>query len=256
MVEKSSDVPAITKMNQIFDLLASEHRSMGQAEICNKLNLPKATVSRLINTLVGMGYIEQDDKSGLYALGPKLLTLGSIVSKRLDLTNIATPIIKQLSEKTGEMVKISIMRGETIYPLAKHESKKSMRITLDTGAVFPPYNGAAGKLLMAMTKDGRKYLEERLPHIEIKASTKYTITDINQLRMNLEKIEQQGYACDDQEESLGIYAIAAPVYDAEGAVIAALSIPYFGDYKEKKSRYLPLLLNSAKEISQSMGYQI
>lgn len=256
MVEKNGDVPAISKMNQIFDLLAVEHRSIGQAEICSKLNLPKATVSRLINTLTGMGYIEQDKKSGLYSLGAKLLTLGSIVNKRLDLTNIAKPIIQQLSEDTGEMVKISIMRGDIIYPLTKQESKKSMRITLDTGTVFPPYNGAAGKLLMAFTEDGLNYLEHRLPQIEMKAFTKYTITDIEQLKEHLVAIRERGYACDNQEESLGIYAIAAPVYDAEGVVIAAVSIPFFGDYREKKDLYLPKLLNCAKEISQSMGYQI
>lgn len=254
MIEKSSDVPAINKMNLIFNLLASEHKGLSQATICSKLDLPKATVFRLINTLHSMGYLEQEIKSGTYSLGAKLLTLGNIVSKRLDLNTAAIPVMEKLSETLGEMVKISIMRGNVVYPLQSIESKKAIRITLDSGTVYPPYNGAAGKLLLSMNNEGKKYVKEVLPHIEMQKYTDYTITDIKGLKIALKDINKKGYSWDNQEESEGIYAIAAPVYDSNKEVMAAVSIPFFGDFEEKKNRYLPLLQECANEISISMGF--
>ncbi len=254
MIEKNGDVPAINKMNLIFDLLASEHKGLSQSVICNELNLPKATVSRLINTLHGMGYLEQDKKVGLYTLGAKLLTLGNIVNKRLNLNTIAAPIMESLCESLNEMVKLSIIRGDVIYPLISIESKKAIRITLDSGTVFPPYIGAAGKLLLCLTKEGERYYKNTLPKIDMVKYTKNTITDMDKLDSALDEIMRSGCAFDEQEESAGIYAIAAPVYDSNGEVIAAISIPFFGDYSEKKDRYMPILLECAKEISQSMGY--
>ena len=254
MNEKSSDVPAINKMNQIFDLLALEHKGLSQTAICNHLNLPKATVSRLINTLHSMGFLEQDNKAGLYTLGAKLLTLGNIVNKRLNLSSIATPIMEKLSESLNEMVKLSIMRGDIIYPLVNIECKKAIRITLDSGTVYPPYIGAAGKLLLSLSSDGSKYFNNVLPNIDLVKYTKNTITDLTKLEQTLNEIKKLGYSWDNQEESSGIYAIAAPIYNSIGEVIAALSIPFFGDYKEKKEAYLPILINCANEISQYMGF--
>lgn len=254
MKEKNSDVPAIHKMNLIFELLALESKGLSQATISNKLDLPKATVSRLINTLHGMGYLEQDIKGGLYSLGAKLLTLGNIVDKRLNLTAIASPIMDKLSESLNEMIKLSIIRGNIIYPLANIESKKAIRITLDSGTVYPPYIGAAGKLLLALTKEGANYFKNILPTINMVKYTKNTITDMDKLTIVMEDIQKNGYAFDEQEESPGIYAIAAPIYNSDTEVIAAVSIPFFGDYNEKKNRYLPILLECANEISQSMGY--
>jgi DNA-binding IclR family transcriptional regulator len=187
-------------------------------------------------------------------LGPKLLTLGNIVNKRLDLSTIAGPVIEKLSNTIDEMVKISIMRGDVVYPVKSCESKKAIRITLDSGTVFPPYIGAAAKLLLATTEEGKAYAENTLPYITLEAYTDYTITDQKELSSVLEKIRIDRYAFDNQEESEGIYAIAVPVYNSHNEVIAAISIPFFGDYALKKRKYLPLLQLCAEEISKSMGY--
>ncbi|MBN2618128.1 MAG: IclR family transcriptional regulator [Spirochaetales bacterium] len=256
MEEKNGDVPAIIKMNQVFDLLAKEHRSLSQAEISTQLDMPKATVSRLINTLNTMGYIEQDSKSGYYSLGAKLLTLGSIVNKRLNLTNIAYPFIEKLSAQINEMVKVSIIRGDIIYPIASIESKKPMRITLDTGSVFTPNIGAAGKLLLALTPEGENYLANTLPYLELTKLTNNTITNIDEIAKYIEEIKTQEYSIDNQEESDGIYAVAAPIKNSDGKVIAALSIPFFGDFNVKKEKYLPLVITCAKDISKAMGFHI
>ncbi len=254
MIEKSSDVPAINKLNLIFDLLASEHRGLSQAAICTKLNLPKATVSRLINTLHGMGYLEQDSKEGTYSLGAKLLMLGNIVNQRLNLNTISKPYLEKLSDSISEMVKLSIIRGDLIYPIITIESKKSIRITLDSGTVFPPYIGAAGKVLLSLSSAGQEYKKNVLPFTELKKYTENTVSDLKELYSLLDQIVLDGYSCDKEEESTGIFAIAAPIYDSNSQVIAAVSIPFFGDYEKKKSKYLPLLLNCAQEISRAIGY--
>ena len=254
MVEINGEVPAIRKMNQIFDLLASESKGLSQASICSRLALPKATVSRLINTLCSMGYLEQERNSSVYTLSAKLLTLGNIVNQRLDISVISTPHIEKLSHTIDEMVKVSIMRGDVVYPVKSCESTKAIRITLDSGTMFPPYIGAAGKLLLAMTEPGMRYVKDFLPHVNMQPYTEYTITSYTKLTSILENIRTEGFAKDNQEESEGIYALAVPVYDFTGKVTAAISIPFFGDYNNKKKKYLPLLKICAEEISRSMGY--
>lgn len=256
MNERKNDVPAISKMNQIFDLLASEEISLSQAEISSKLGIPKASVSRIINLLSGMGYLEQDPKNGFCSLGPKLLSLGNIVNKRLNLSTVAKPLIEKLSKEINEMVKLSIFRGDVIYPVISCESTKAMRITLNTGTVFRPNIGAAGKLLLALTEEGYSYIKNRLPELELGKSTPYSITDPEELLKKLEEIRRNNYAVDFQEESEGIYAVAAPVYNANGNVIAALSIPFFGDFNDKKEKYIPIVIDCANDISRGMGFNI
>lgn len=247
-------VPAIQKMDLIFDLLLSESGGLTQTEICNRLNLPKATVFRIIKILEELCYIDFDQNSSRYTLGVKLLTLGNIVNKRLSLLETASPIVRKISENLNEMVKVSIIRSNIIYPIFTCESKKAIRITLDYGTVFPPYVGAAGKLLLAMTKDGEKYIKNILPNIQLEKLTDNTITDKDKLLAILDKIRIKKIAYDNQEESEGIYAISAPIYDLESNVIAALSIPFFGDREEKSKRYMKHLLKGAEDISRLIGY--
>lgn len=253
MAERN-DVPAIDKMNRVFDLLVVESEGLSQSGICSMLDLPKATVSRLINTLCTMGYLEHESGSGLYTLGAKLLALGNIVNNRLDISVVSAPYIAKLSNTIDELVKVSIMRGDVVYPVQSCESRKAIRITLDSGTVFPPYIGAAGKLLLALTQTGVKYSEDFLPHVELKSNTSHTITDCTILIKILEQIRIDGFAVDDQEESEGIFAIALPVFDSHSQVVAAVSIPFFGDFEFKKNKYMPLLKICTQEISRSLGY--
>ncbi|MBN2655975.1 MAG: IclR family transcriptional regulator [Spirochaetales bacterium] len=255
MDKQGSAVPALDKMDQIFDLLARSPEGMSQASIASGLKLPKATVSRMINRLTEQGYLEQLHLSGLYTLGAKLLTLGNIVNKRLDLAVLAAPHMKALSEEIDEMVKLSIMRGDTVYPLRSFECRKAIRITLDSGTVYPPYIGAAGKLLLAMSEEGRYYRDKRLPGLDLKAFTAHTITDKNELEKILEQIASERIAFDHQEESDGIFAIAMPVFNSLGETAGAVSIPFFGDFKSKIENYKPRLKACTDSISRSMGYE-
>lgn len=254
MEKQNSAVPAIDKMDLVFDLLADSPVPLSQAAISGRLNLPKATVSRMINRLSELGYLEQNRENGLYTLGAKLLTLGNVVNKRLDISVIADPYMKELSEEIDEMVKLSIMRGVTVYPLRSFESRKAVRITQDSGTVYPPYIGAAGKLLLALTEEGRNYLNSELHNRNMIAYTPYTITSRDELDRIIGQIRTESIAYDRQEESEGIFAIAMPVYNSNGDIAAALSIPFFGDFDSKVEKYKPLLKKCVNNISRSMGY--
>jgi len=255
MDKQSSAVPALDKMDLIFNLLARSPEGLSQASIVTDLKLPKATVSRMINRLKELGYLEQNHFTGLYTLGAKLLTLGNIVNRRLDLADLAAPSLKALSEDINEMVKLSIMRGDTVYPLRSFESRRAVRITLDSGTVYPPYIGAAGKLLLALTEEGLNYRRKLLPQIEMKSFTPYTITDKEELQRTLDQISHERIAYDNQEESEGIFAIAMPVYNSFGETVGAVSIPFFGDFRNKAESYRSRLKACTDKISRSMGYE-
>jgi DNA-binding IclR family transcriptional regulator len=252
MESGNSDVPAIEKMDAVLSVLLDQRRGMTQAEICIETSLAKASVSRLVNALQVRGYLEIED--GRISLGPKLILLGGAASRRVDLVERSRAKIKALSEEIREMVKLSVLRGSAVFPLLTCESPDPIRITLDSGSHFPPYIGAAGKLLLALSEEGFRYLDEVLPTVSMRTHTDFSITDHGQLLAALDDIRSRGFATDLQEETPGIYAIAAPIYDAGSRVIAALSIPFFGDFDDKTRRYLPLLQQYAAEISVSLGH--
>ncbi|MFO7729817.1 MAG: IclR family transcriptional regulator [Spirochaetia bacterium] len=212
MEKLNSAVPAIDKMDSIFDLLARSTDPLSQAYIVSELDLPKAKVFRMINRLTKLGYLEQSYQTNLYTLGAKLLTLGNIVKGRLNIAALASPHMKSLSLEINEMVKLSIMRGDTVYPLRSFASRKAVRITLDSCTVYPPYIGAVGKLLLAMTDEGREYRETVLPPLSIQAFTSHTIIDKDELDKVLIRIADEQVAYDFQEESEGIYAMAMPSF--------------------------------------------
>ncbi|MBB6480717.1 IclR family transcriptional regulator [Spirochaeta isovalerica] len=255
MEKQNSAVPALDKMDLIFDLLTRTPEGLSQSVIASELQLPKATVSRMINRLTGQGYLEQDHLTGLYNLGAKLLTLGNIVNQRLDVAALAAPHMKELAREIDEMVKLSIMRGDTVYPLCSFESRKAVRITLDSGTVYPPYIGAAGKLLLALTEEGRLYRQNVLPSIVLKSYSPYTIADKAKLEEVIDRIAVEKIAYDHQEESEGIYAIAMPVFNSLGETAGAVSIPFFGDFESKSENYKSRLKACTDMISRSMGYE-
>ncbi len=252
MVDQLSPVPAIDKMDLIFRCLSGSDAKLTQSEICVKTGLAKATVSRLVNSLQERGYLEQS-ASG-FSLGPKLMVLGARAERGLDIASAAGPHIASLSGKIEEMVKVSVLRSGRVYPVASCESPSPIRITLDAGTVFPPHIGAAGKLLLALSREGQRYRQGLDDGSSLEARTPFSITSLSELDLAIEKVKENGIASDYQEETLGIYAVAAPVFNSRSEVIAALSVPFFGDFEQKRNDYMPLAVSCADDISRSMGY--
>jgi len=247
-------VQSVNRALDILECFGQEKSEWGLSELSQKLNLAPSTIHRLLNTLIKRGYIEQDVKLGKYKIGNNFLMLSGSVLNKCSLRIIAKPLLEELSRKTEETVHLCILSSNNqVFYLDKIESPKSISIISRIGQTLPPHVSGVGKVLLAHLSD--EQLEKVLGQLELKRFTKNSITDKDQLKSELLKIRQQGYALDNQELEEGLICIASPIFNLEGKVIAAISIsgPTFR-LNSKIKEYIPLVKRTAISISELMGY--
>ena len=169
-------------------------------------------------------------ETGSYTIGPKFtLTYVSMEERASRLRETAMPHLRALADQIGETVKLSVLSGLQSYTIATVESSRPLRISVDTGALFPLHAGATGKILMCSLNDAA--MQRYFKSYGI-AYTDATITDISEMKKELEIIRKRGYATDIGEYMPEIYAVAAPVTDCSGQITAAISIAYPSMHKD------------------------
>jgi len=243
-------VPAIEKANMIFSFLMQHPEGASLKETSTILGIPKSTAHRLLISLSELDYIEHDTHSGHFFLGPKLLSLSRAAERRLNINRISTPYLEELSTRTRETVKLSIIRHQKVYVINTVLSPRIMKITVESGTIFPPHIGAAAKLLLSSLPDEEidEYLEQ-----ELEEYTVNSVTDKGMLKEEISVIRAEGVARDRQEETIGISGIAAPVRDAFGGIVAAVSIPFLSALRTEEE-LLPPLMECVDGISRRLGF--
>lgn len=256
MFKKTSQIKSVAKALQIIDILADAKEELTLGEIANKMGLAKSTVHGLLSTLRDFGYIEQSIFSGKYKLGLRLFELGSIVANGWDVRTVAAPYIQRLVDKLGETVHLVVLdKGEVLY-IDKRETSHSLRIVSQVGMRLPAHCTGVGKVLLASLPP-----EEVKRIVAIKGLqrfTKHTITDLETLEKELDKVRAQGYAIDNEEIMDSLRCVAAPIRDNTGKVCAAISVS--GPVARLEGKKLKLaieqVVKTAAEISADLGYKV
>jgi len=247
----------IKKVFRILNLFTLEKPSWRIAEISKALDMHHSTVFRIFKNLREEGYVIHDLKTREYRLGLKFLEMGSIVVLSLELFEKARPILKRLAKiYDGTVLHLTILEGfEAIY-LDKVESTRSFPMNSRQGRHAPLYCTGVGKALLAYFPE--QEIDHILKNIDLIKYTKNTITDVIELKKELERIKKRGYAIDNEEISYGLKCIAGPIRDYSGKVIASISIAaspiYFREQNE--SSIIKTIISACKEISSLLGYNI
>jgi DNA-binding IclR family transcriptional regulator len=183
------------------------------SELAATLGMHKSTVSRLLATLHARNLVRRDGE--VFSPGPELARLGNLAARGLDLTEVAQAPLARLAEETGETVNLAVRQDD--MALNVHQVQSSHLIGLGdwSGRALPLHCTANGKVLLAFAGDEPAELPARTPR---------TITSRTQLRAQLAEIRERGWAAAVEELELGLVAVAAPVFDASGAVVAAVSL--------------------------------
>jgi IclR family KDG regulon transcriptional repressor len=259
MLSKPSNlVQSIERVAKILELVGQNSQGMGIRDLSSVLKLPKGTVHRLLSSLAYMGYIRQDAATKNYFLGFKLLELGNLVTTQLDIVKIAKPRLKNLAEKSGETVHMATLENNEIVYIDKLETEQntgSLKMASRVGSRNPAYSCAVGKMLLAFSP--QDVLKRIIQETTFAKRTSNTITDPDQLMEHLKIVKNQGYAIDDEENELGIRCVAAPVLDADGKPVSAVSIsgPAFRVTKRLVQDILKKEVKSAaSEISHLLGF--
>ena len=247
---------SVEKIFQIIEIMADSREPLRLQDIALKVDMPASTVLRLVNTLVSSGYANQDPISLKYSLSLKFTLIGGLVSSQTSIRDIAHPFLLELSKKCKESVCLAIEQDMEVNYLDVIDGPDGMlKITQRIGKVAPLHSTAVGKILML------NYDSEQLNQVialkGLTALTPNTITNKEGLIKELEKINSQGYALDDEECELGARCIAAGIKDYSGKYIGGISVsgPITRMTMEQIDINKHIIIDTAKTISELMAYK-
>jgi IclR family transcriptional regulator, KDG regulon repressor len=245
------NVRAVERALQILECFDDAHPEKGVSEIAQAVDLHKATTHRIMTTLLNFGYLERADDGQKYRLGIRLTELGFKVVRRMDLRREAISCMNQLNQRLGEGCDLSIFDHGNVFYIEVIQGNYALSITAAVGKRLPAHCTASGKLFLAHlpAQELDVILGMTLPSF-----TRNTITSAEALRQQLETIHQQGYAVDDEELETGIRAVAAPIFNREGKMIAAISVP--SPTSRLKMERIPEIAEALKEATQAVSHRM
>jgi IclR family transcriptional regulator, KDG regulon repressor len=245
---------AINKAFEILDVFYNTENDLSITELAKLAKISTSTSHRIVSILVKRGYIEQNQKRGKYCLSAqKLVFLSKIVRNRLQIRNIALPYLKELSQTVNEAALMSLRRGKIVYVVEVVNSDRLLNITPDS-STFDLYSTGIGKVFLANMSEID--LDEYLSGIVLKPRTPNTITSIDELKKQLNVITKEGISFDDEEQEMGLRMVAAPVFDWDQNVAAAIGVlgPSTRISRQTMMEISPLVKQYSLKISKALGY--
>lgn len=249
--DNRSSIQVIDRMMSLLDVLAYHMQPISLKQLAQTTNLHPSSAHRILNVMVGKGLVDKVE-GGNYRLGLKLLELGNLVRSRLDIRREALPFMQTLHHAIGETVNLSLRHGdEVVYVERTVGAQAMMRVVQLVGARAPLHITAVGKIFLADAGDDQAL--EYAQRTGLPAYTEHTITHTKALCDELAKIRKAGYAFDHEEAEKGVACIGAGIRDAEGRLIAGLSISAPVDRHDKS--WPKQVKETADAISRALGYR-
>lgn len=244
---------SVTTAIHLMKTFTAEDHELGISELAKRLDVAKSTVHRLAGALLDEGLLQQNPETGRYSLGVGLFSLGSLVRSRLDVTSESKHILNVLREQTQENVRLAVLERQSVVFLHDFEGPQTLRLRSATGQLRPAFCTAEGLCLIAglHTPQLEQFLEFERPK-----RTERTIVDKDEFLVRLRKVKRRGYAFEDEECDEGTRCVAAPIYNAEGRITAAVGVagPRVRIKKSMVTKLGPVVVTAADQISQRMGY--
>lgn len=249
-----SGVQSIDRAIRILSTFTRERPIAGVSDLAMLTGMSRSTVHRLLTALSAHGLVQQLPGSTTYALGPRLLTFAETARGHLTLDRQAEPVMTWLRDQSGETVGLHVLDDTPARrTVAQVESTQALRRTYtDLGAPRPAHQGAPGKVLLAFADED---LRKRVLRSRLKSADGSPIS-LPEFRQELDRIAEKGYAVSLQERVVGVVALAVPVHDHTGNVVAALSIsiPAARAGLAELEALAPVAVEAAKTLSYRLGY--
>jgi len=257
VMEKESSsgrLSSVTSALLVLKVFSEDEAEIGISSLAKRLGLAKSTVHRLAVTLASEGFLEQNPENGRYRLGLALFSLGTLVRRRMDVSNQGLPLLGLLRDRTQEAVHLAILDNTQIMYLYNLESSQAISIRSYLGARKPAFCTAEGRVMLAFSA---AEVVESVIKEGLVARTPKTNTDPAALLQTLEEARQSGYAIDDEESEIGMRGVAAPIRDISNRVIAAVGLagPIQRVTKKELRGYAPQVVSTADAISARLGYR-
>jgi DNA-binding IclR family transcriptional regulator len=251
----NDEVKSAVRVLELLELLARSSRPVALKDITWELGYPKSSTHQLLATLISRGYAVKDENE-LYRLneacrgGP-----GWTSGRDAQLIAVAQPVMQQLRDACGETVLLGIrMRDGRLKTIAKCVGSLPVRYDSELAGGLPSYCSALGRVLLAFWDPA--LTEHYLAHERLVRLTPHTIVERVRIRALIEKARSEGYAISDQEMDVDGSGLAAPIFDAEGTVVAALDIAAVAQrFASRKRALLEAVIEHARMVSVRNGYK-
>jgi IclR family KDG regulon transcriptional repressor len=236
----------------IFELMLTQREPLSITAVIERLRIPKSTAYELVRMLGEAGYLERGRRPATYFLGRRLFELGMAYRSQVDLLKEGSHVVEALRDHTGETVQFSVLENEMMLVLLKEESRQPIRIISHVGTRVPVNWAAAGRLLVSDLPDPE--LRRLLEHSARPSPTGRAPTDVNTLVAQIRRARAQGYAVEINETNAHAGCVAAPVLDATGRCIAAISIVAPEQRMQRKQR--DTLIEAVKEHAGRLSHRL
>jgi len=240
-------------MDVLLLFTRADSPTLGVTEIATELGQSKAAVHRVLTTLASRGFVESDSNHR-YRLGRAVLSLGQTFIDRVDLREVIAPHLKELSEQTQETATMSLRNGWTRFYVDQVVPPREVLMTVQVGQEFPLYAGSSSKVLLAFMSEEER--DRYLADLTLVPLTERTITDVDQLRAELEVVRSQWYSTSFGERQAGAASVASAVLDHTGAPVASISV--CGPMERLRAELggiADLVVRAAGDITHQLGYE-
>lgn len=244
----------LTQAVEVLALFTPTHRTLGVADVAAKLGRPKSTVSGWLAAMHRVGLLDRAEGGGPYRLGIRLAAFGELARLSTPVQRVATPLLEQLTRRTRETSSLNVLVGSEVVNSSVAESPQPVRSAGAIGIPMPIHATAAGKVLVAWQPQER--IRTLLP-FRMEQFTAKTIKDVDSFLEELEHVREQGYAIADCEMAADLFALSAPVHDAVGTVVAAISIaaPSARVAQKQVLSLITEVTETANAVSEALGYR-
>jgi DNA-binding IclR family transcriptional regulator len=215
-------LPAVDRAMSLFELLANSQQGLTLSELSRKLNIPKSTTHYLIHTLVTRGYVQRGTDGRHYLLGLRFADVASASPAELHLRNLAMPYLRRIALTLNLTATATVQRGAEAVIIAKVESFQDSGGGAWIGRHIDLHCTAQGKALISTLSDEK--LDKLFGGRDMARFTPKTISSLTALKAHLALVRAKGFAVNDEEQVPGVRAVAVPVIDPIGSVVASVSV--------------------------------
>ena len=249
----NSAVQSVARAVRILELLAEGPEELGVTELGRRLGVHKATASRLLATLAEHGLVERNPVTDKYRLGFGIVRLAAVVTGGLDLVRQARPVLERLAEETSETVNLAVLDGDRVVNIDQIAAPHLVVNVNWVGKRTPLHCTSNGKVLLASLPARER---ARLLRGPLERLAPNTIVDKDLLQAQLLEAGVRGYAYTLEELEVGLNAVAAPVRDSGGGVIAAVSVsgPAYRFTRGRIPEVGGLARKAGADIARRMGF--
>lgn len=220
VADRSDFVQSLERGLAVIRAFDRSHPELSLSEVAAATGVTRAAARRFLLTLAELGYVRSDGR--FFSLSPRVLELGYAYLSSLSLPEVAEPHLEQLATEVNESSSVSVLDGFDVVYVARVPTSRIMTVSISVGTRFPAYATSMGRVLLAALPD--EELEAYLKDIRLDRLTSRTIGSAAALRTELQRVRAQGWALVDQELEEGLRAVAAPIRDRAGRVVAAVNL--------------------------------